>query len=59
MTLTVNYERSDEGTPVMCVAENNFLSISIIKMFTGAKAERLYKELIGQNVIAEVKSEEA
>ena len=58
MTLTVTYEKSDQGIPVMCVAESNLLSISIIKMFTGAKAERLYKELIGQNVVAEVKSEE-
>ena len=57
-TLTITYEKSNEDIPVMCVAENNIFSNTVIRMFTGEKAERLYKELTGQNVIVKVKSEE-
>ena len=57
-TLTITYEKSNEDIPVMCVAENNIFSNTIIRMFTGEKAERLYKELTGQNVIVKVKSED-
>lgn len=57
-TLTVTYDKSNEDLPVMCVAENNLFSITVIKMFTGKRAEQLYKELTGQNVIIKVESEE-
>ena len=57
-TLTITYEKSNEDIPVMCVAESGFFTnTTVIKMFTGEKAERLYKELTGQNVIIEVESE--
>ena len=56
-TLTITYDKSNEDLPVMCVAESNLFSITVIKMFTGEKAEQLYKELTGQNVIVKVKSE--
>lgn len=50
--LTISYEKSNEDIPVMCVAESNLLSstTTVVKMFTGEKAEQLYKELTGQNV---------
>lgn len=54
-TLTITYDKSNEDTPVMCVAESNLFSISVIKMFTGKKAEMLYKELTGQDVVVELK----
>lgn len=57
-TLTITYEKSNEDIPVMCVAENNLFSISVIKMFTGERAEQLYKELTGQNIIVKVESED-
>ena len=57
-TLTITYEKSNEDMPVMCVAENSIFSVVVLKMFTGEKAEQLYKELTGQNVIVKVKSEE-
>lgn len=58
-TLTITYDKSNEDTPVLCVAENGFLSMTpnVIKIFTGEKAESLYKELTGQNVIVELKEE--
>ena len=56
--LSITYEKSNEDIPVMCVAENNLFSVTVIKMFTGEKAEQLYKELTGQNVIIKVKGEE-
>ena len=49
-TLTITYDKSNEDVPVMCVAESNLFSITVIKMFTGEKAEQLYKELTGQNI---------
>lgn len=57
-TLTITYDKSNEDIAVMCVAENNFLSTTVLKMFTGERAEQLYKELTGQNVIVNVESEE-
>lgn len=56
-TLTITYEKSNEDIPVMCVSENNFFSIEVVKMFTGEKAESLYKELTGQNVIIKLENE--
>lgn len=55
--LTITYDKSDEDIPVMCVGENNLWSSTIIKMFTGEKAEQLYQELTGQNVVIKVESE--
>ena len=56
-TLTITYEKSNEDVPVICVLENNIFSNAVIRVFTGEKAEQLYKELTGQNVIVKVKSE--
>ena len=57
-TLTITYEKSNEDVPVMCVLESNIFSNAVIRVFTGEKAARLYKELTGQNVIVKVKSED-
>ena len=57
-TLTITYDKSNEDIPVMCVSESNIFSTTVIKMFTGERAEQLYKELTGQNVIVKVESEE-
>lgn len=56
-TLTITYDKSNEDTPVMCVAESNLFSIAVVKMFTGEKAERIYKELTGQDIVVELKGE--
>ena len=59
-TLTITYDKSNEDTPVLCVAESDIFSmrITVRKIFTGEKAEQLYKELTGQNVIVKLESEE-
>ena len=57
-TLTITYEKSNEDIPVMCILENNIFSNAVIKIFTGEKAEQLYKEITWQNVIVKVKSED-
>ena len=57
-TLTITYEKSNEDIPVMCVAENGLFFNGVVKMFTGEKAEQLYKELTGQNVIVKVEEED-
>ena len=57
-TVTITYDRSNEDIPVMCVAESNLFSTTIINVFTGERAEQLYKELIGHNVTIKVGSEE-
>ena len=59
-TLTITYDKSNEDTPVLCVTENGFLSMTtnVIKIFTGEKAESLYKELTGQNVVVELKGDD-
>ncbi len=56
-TLTVTYDESSGDIPVMCVAENDLFSITVRKMFMGEKAEQLYEELTGQNVIVKTESE--
>lgn len=56
-TLTITYDKSNEDIPVMCVAESNIFSTTVIKMFTGKRAEQLYKELTGQDVIVKVESD--
>ena len=58
-TLTITYDKSNEGIPTLCVSESGFLSMSaaVIRIFTGERAENLYKELTGQNVIVELKGE--
>lgn len=50
--LTISYEKSNEDIPVMCVTESDLFSTTttVVKMFTGEKAEQLYKELTGRNV---------
>ncbi len=52
-TLTVTYDKSDEDTPVLCIVESNICSIAVINMFTGEKAEQIYKELTGKKRGAE------
>lgn len=47
-TLTITYDKSDKDIPAMCVLESNIFSTTVVKMFTGEKAEQLYKELTGQ-----------
>ena len=46
-TLTITYDKSNEDTPVLCVAESDIFSMRIIvrKIFTGEKAEQLYNEI--------------
>lgn len=56
-TLTITYDKSNEDLPVMCVAESSLFSIAVVKMFTGEKAEQLYKELTGQNVVVKLEGE--
>ena len=58
-TLTITYDKSNEGIPTLCVSESSLLSMSttIIRILTGEKAESLYKELTGQNVVVELKGE--
>ncbi len=59
-TLTITYDKSNEDIPTLCVSESGFLSMSttVIKIFTGEKAESLYKELTGQNVIIKIENED-
>lgn len=57
-TLTITYDKSNEDLPALCVAEISFLSTTVLKIFTGERAEQLYKELTGQNVVVRVESEE-
>ena len=59
-TLIITYEKSNEDMPVMYIEESGLLSTKPSKMLihTGEKAERLYKELTGQNVIIKAKSED-
>jgi hypothetical protein len=58
-TLTITYDNSNEDGAALCVADDSiFFNTRIIKIFTGEKAEQLYKELTGQNVVVQVKSED-
>ena len=56
--LTITYNKTDEDLPVMKVIDSDTLicSTTVLNVFTGEKAEQLYKELTGQNVI--VKTEQ-
>ena len=58
-TLTITYDKSNEDIPTLCVTENGFFSMprTVIRVFTGERAESLYKELTGQNVVVELKGE--
>lgn len=49
-TLTITYDKSNEDVPVLCVSKSDIFSITVIKLFTGEKADQLYKELTGQNI---------
>lgn len=45
------YEKSNEDMPIMCVAESNMSSSTVMKMITGEKAEQLFEELTEWNMI--------
>lgn len=47
-TLTITYDKSDEDLPVMCVIDSNIFTTTVLNIFTGERAEQLYKELTGQ-----------
>ena len=51
-TLTVTYDKSNEDKPVLCVAEGNVFSVTLLKIFTGERAEQLFNELTGQKIIS-------
>lgn len=56
--LTITYGKSNEDIPVLSVAENSaFSTTPVIKIFTGERAEQLYKELAWKDIDVEVKSE--
>ena len=58
-TLTISFDKSDEDVSVMCVADASYFgTVNVINMITGEKAERLYNELTGQNVIVKAESED-
>lgn len=57
-TLTITYDKSNEDIPVMSVGENSIFSTRVIKIFTGERAEQLYKELTEPNRIIKLESEE-
>lgn len=56
-TLTVTYEESNGDMPIMCVAESNMSSSTVMKMITGENAEQLFKELTEWNMIINKESE--
>jgi hypothetical protein len=56
-TLTVTYEKLNDNMPIMCVAEKDVSSSTVMKMITGDKAEQLFKELIEWNMIINTESE--
>lgn len=51
-SLTVTYDKSNEDKPVLCVAEGNVFSVTLLKIFTGERAEQLFNELTGQKNIS-------
>ena len=58
-TLIITYDKSNEDIPVLNVAENSMFSVlRVIKIFTGERAEQLYKELAWKDIDVEVKSED-
>ena len=56
-TLTITYEESNGDIPIMCVAESNMSSSTVMKMITGEKAEQLFKELTEWNTIINMEGE--
>jgi hypothetical protein len=50
-TLTVTYEKPNGDMPIMCVAESDVSSSTVMKMITGDKAEQLFKELTEWNMV--------
>lgn len=56
-TLTVTYEESNDDMPIMCVAEKDVSSSTVMKMITGDKAEQLFKELTEWNMIINTEGE--
>ena len=54
-TLMLTYDKTNEDKSVLGVSECDLFSmnITIRNIFTGERAEQLYNELTGQNVIAE------
>jgi hypothetical protein len=56
-TLTVTYEKPNGDMPIMCVAESDVSSSTVMKMITGEKAEQLFKELTEWNMIINKESE--
>lgn len=57
-TLTVTYEKPNGDMPIMCVAEKDVSSSTVMKMITGDKAEQLFKELTEWNMIINIESDE-
>ena len=61
-TLTITYDKSNEDVPTLCVSECDFYLFNVtprvIKIFTGEKAESLYKVLTGQNIVVKLKGDE-
>ena len=53
-TLTITYDKSDEDVAVLCVTEDGIFSRQVIRIFTGEKAENLYKELTQPIVVVKV-----
>ena len=56
-TLTITYEKSNDDMPIMCVAESDMPSSTVMKMITGDKAEQIFKELTEWNMIINMEGE--
>ena len=56
-TLTITYEKSNDDMPIMCVAESDVSSSTVMNMITGEKAEQLLKELTEWNMIINTEGE--
>jgi hypothetical protein len=56
-TLTITYEKPNGDMPIMCVAEKDVSSSTVMKMITGDKAEQLFKELTEWNMIINAEGE--
>lgn len=56
-TLTVTYEKPNGDMPIMCVAESNVSSSTVMNMIIGDKAEQLFKELTEWNMIINTEGE--
>lgn len=55
--LTINYEKSNEDIPVLCVLVDNLFNTEIIRTFTGLEAEQLFNKLTGKDVVVKVEME--